>query len=226
MGLRLFETDPEAAPKPRFADDLVGRFRSGTQVNKRPLALEKWRVTTGDPEVARAVHDLFGGTEPQTWGASGEDTIEVFTEAEGVRIIVDGPKALRQEMVLWGRSGAIRKCDGVEQTGEGHEGEPCACPASFAERKEEAKRGTGCQPSITLFFRLAANTDLGLFKFNSGSWSLVREIGEAEKKLVEIDGPAEAWLSLEVVEWEPKGGGAKRRFIKPVIDVLGPAPTA
>lgn len=221
MGLRLFETDPDAAPKPRnrFADDLVGRFRSGYTINKRPAALEQWRVTSGDPEVADRIAELFGG-EPQDWDATGEDNLEVFTDATSVSVILDGPSALRQEMVLWGRSGAIRRCDGVEQKGDGKEGAPCECPASFSERKDAAKAGTGCQPNITIYFKLADEPELGRFRFTSGSWSLVKDIGDAERKLESIDGPALANLQLEVVEYET--GGRKRKFTKPVVDVIGP----
>lgn len=221
MGLRIWETDPEAAPKPRnrFADDLVGRFRSGYTINNRPASLEQWRVTTGDPEVADRIHELLDGEQPQQWPATGEDNIEVFTDAEAVKIIVDGPSALRQKMVLWGRAGAIRECDGVEQMGD-NTGKPCECPASFQERKDAAKKGTGCQPSITVFFKLFEAPDLGRFKFTSGSWSLVRDIGDAERRLEEINGPAVAMLRLEVVEYE--ANGRPRKFTKPVLDVLGP----
>lgn len=225
MSLRIWETDPEAAPKPRqrFADDLVGRFRSGYQINKRPATLEKWRVTTDDPDVADRIHELFGGQEPQEWDATGDDNVEVFTESKRVKVIVDSPKALRQEMVLWGRSGAIRRCDGVEQHGEDAQGKGCECPATYQDRKDAAKKGTGCQPSTTLFFKLADDPDLGRFKFTSGSWSLVRDIGDAEDKLKEIDGPALAWLGLEVVEFETREG-LKRKFTKPTVEVIGEAP--
>ncbi|BCJ41692.1 hypothetical protein GCM10010168_53100 [Actinoplanes ianthinogenes] len=223
MGLRIFETDPEAAPKERkrFADDLVGRFRSGYSINGRPASLTEWRVTTGDPDVADAIVGLYGGDAPQTWDTKGEDTLEVFTKAEKVKILLDGPESIRQEMVLWGRAGAIRRCDGVEQTGDEAKGKPCECPASFTERKEAAKRGTGCQPSISIFFRLVDDETIGRFKFVSGSWSLVKDIVSVEKKLATINGPAYAWLGLEVVEFD--AGGQRRKFTKPVIDILGPA---
>lgn len=230
MGLRIWETDPESAPKPRnsFARDLVGRFRSGTQINDRPMALDAWRVTTGDPEVAEAVRRLFGGDPAQEWTTKGEDNLEVFTTAPRVKIVLDGPTALRQEMVLYGTKGPIRRCDGVEQigtdAGDPAKGTPCACPASFADRKEAAKSGRGCQPSIGVFFTLADAPTLGKFKFVSGSWSLVRDIGTAEAALTEIGGPAFAWLGLEKVEFVAKATGAQRVFTKPVIDVIGAAP--
>lgn len=218
MGLRIFETDPDAAPKPRqsFADDMVGRFRSGYQINGRPASLEAWRVTTGDPDVATLISDLLGGEPPQRWESRGEDNLEIFTASGQVEIILDGPNSIRSEMVLWGRSGAIRKCDGVEQKGDDI-GKPCECPATFADRKDAAKAGRGCEPSVTIYFRLAANPDLGVFKFTSGSWSLARDIGFAEDKLATIDGPALATLALEVVEFTSQG--VNRKFTKPVITV-------
>lgn len=225
MALRIWETDPESAPKPRqrFADDLVGRFRSGYQINKRPASLTEWRVTTGDPEVADEIQRLLGGDAPQEWDATGEDNIEVFTKAPKVKVIIDSPKALRQEMVLWGRAGAIRRCDGMEQHGEGAEGKGCECPASYQERKDAAKRGTGCAPNITLFFKLADAPELGKFKFTSGSWSLVRDLGPVEDDLKDIDGPAYAWLGIETVSWEKDG--KTRSFNKPVINVIGAVPS-
>ncbi|RLK22657.1 hypothetical protein DER29_0495 [Micromonospora sp. M71_S20] len=232
MGLRIWETDPEAEPKPRqnFSGDLVGRFRSGYQVNGRPASLEKWRVTSGDPAVAEEVRRMFGGDKPQTWETTGEDNLEVFTNAERVKILLDGPRAIRQEMVLWGRNAALRRCDGVEQTGvdadDPAKGRPCECPASYQDRKDAAKAGRGCQPSTTAYFKLADAPDLGRFKFNSGSWSLVRDIVTTEKALDEIGGPALAWLGLEVVSYEVKATGAKRQFTKPLIDVIGAAPAA
>ena len=109
MALKIFGTDPESQPKPRqrFSDDIVGRFRSGHTLNGRPSALDDWRVTTGDPEVASAIYDLLGGDAPQKWDAKGEDDLEVFTASKEVEIILEGEKALRQSMLLWGRNGKL-----------------------------------------------------------------------------------------------------------------------
>ena len=54
---RIFET----APKHFGADDIVGNLRSGMQIDNKPVALQEWRVTTGDPDVANAIADLYGG---------------------------------------------------------------------------------------------------------------------------------------------------------------------
>lgn len=222
LALRIFEVDPESAPRPRqrFADDIVGRFRSGYQISKRPAALEKWRVTTGDPEVAARIAELFGG-EPQEWDAQGEDNLEVFTNVDKVKIILNGPGAVRQEMVLWGRTRPIRRCDGVEQHGEGDEGKPCECPSTLRARIEAADAGKGCEPSTTIIFRLADDPDLGRFRFASGSWSLVKDLHGIEDRIAEFGGPVYAWLALAAVEIET--AGQRRRFVKPVLDLIGPA---
>lgn len=224
MGIKIFEVDPDS--QPRSSDDIVGRFRSGTQLNNRPMALDNWRVTTGDPDVAAAIADTFGG-DPKDWDTQTEEKLEVFTETDSVEIILDGPDAIRTSMVLWGRNSMIRSCDGVTQTDDKQSA--CVCPSTVKERKEAAKAGHGCEPSVQVYFRLAAAPDLGKFKFFSGSWSLAAEVGDAEAKLAAINGPARATLTLERVEYTPKGGPRKDQlvsFTKPVVKVLGPAVSA
>ena len=223
MALRIFESDPDAAPQKRY-EDVVGRFRSGYVSGNRPVALSEWRVTTGDPEVADAIVEHLGATREgvSEWDARGEDNLEVYTTSKTVEIILAGPESIRSEMALWGMQGAVRKCDGVEQLGTASDdpdkGSPCVCPAGFNDRKEAAKRGKGCKPSITAFFRLAADPELGVFKFTSGSWSLAKDVGAVEDKLADVGGPARATLTLETVEM--KDG---KSFTKPVFKILGPA---
>lgn len=223
MALRIFENDPDSAPQ-KASDDIVGRFRSGMQVNDRPMALDAWRITTGDPDVAAAVAEAFGGS-PEEWETKTEERLQVLTEASEVDIILPGTKSIVSEMVLWGRNGKIRSCDGVQQKDD--EGTPCACPNSLKDRKDAAKQGHGCEPSVGLYFHLADHVDLGRFKFFSGSWNLATDIGKAEAALAKIEGPTLATLRLEPVEFEAKTGpraGQMVSFTKPVVDVKGPAP--
>jgi hypothetical protein len=220
VALRIFEVDPESAPKSKFADDIVGRFRSGAQINGRPLALTEWRMTTGDPEVADEIVRLLGG-EVSMWDTQSEETLEAYTNAPALDVIFDGPESVRTGMVLWGRNGMIRQCDGVTQQGDNPA--PCVCPNTVKDRKDAAKAGHGCEPSVQLYFRLAAAPELGRFKFFSGSWSLAQDIGETEKALAKIGGPAKATLTLEKVEYTTRQG-KEVSFTKPVVKVTGPAP--
>ena len=219
MGIRIFDNDPDARPKQRFSDDVVGRFRSGTLLNNRPMALDEWRVTSGDPEVARAVQAMLGGEDPEEWETQSEEKWEVFTEAKSLAIVLDGPASLKTGMALWGRNGLIHSCDGEVTT----DGTPCPMAGkSVKERKEAAKAGFGCEPSIQVYFRLAEDPDLGKFKFFSGSWTMAAVIDQAEDALAALDGPALATLSLEVVEFDTKAG-RHVRYTKPVLKVRGPA---
>lgn len=221
MALRIFETDPDARPKPRqFADDFTGRFRSGRLNGNRPESLSSWRVTTGDPEVAAALAEHFGGT-PEEWPTTGEDFLEVTTSTAKVRVIVDGPEALTADMKLWGRQGLIHHCDGVMfLSPEVDAGKLCGCPELLAERKAFAKSGRGPQPSINLVFRLVDDPGLGLFRFQSASWKLAEVLHEIHNALAAVDGPALAELSLELVEFTTKKG-QDVSFFKPTVKVLG-----
>jgi hypothetical protein len=222
MGLRIFEVDPDSQPR-RKNDDVVGRFRSGQQLNNRPLSLTEWRVTTGDPDVADKIADLYGGT-PNQWDTKSPETLEVLTEASAVTVIFDGPRAVKSEMVLWGRNGKIRSCDGVTQAADEATGqcEGCVCPPTIKERKEAAKKGTGCEPSVLLFFTLADAPELGKFRFTSGSWNFAADIGDVEDSLKAIDGPAIAEFGLEVITWQDRTTKETRSFTKPYIKDIRP----
>lgn len=228
MALKIFGTDPETQPKPRqsFSDDVVGRFRSGYQLNNRPAALSEWRVTTGDPDVANTVNDLLGGDAPQEWDAKGEDNLEVFTASKAVEILLEGPKALRSKMILWGRNGKVIQ-SGDGQTLDDGTPDPDA-NLTFAERKQKGRDGIGPVPQIELYFRLVGEEDLGIFKFQTGSWSLAYDLAAdgIEDQLAEIGGPARAFLELEEVSFIAKNGpraGQTVQYTKPVLKIKGAA---
>ena len=226
MALKIFGDDPAAQPKPRnsFADDVVGRFRSGYQLNDRPAALTEWRVTTGDPEVASAIYDLLGGDAPQEWPAKGEDNLEVFTASKEIDVIIDSPKSVRQRLVLWGRNGKpIYTTDG--ETKDDGTPDPDS-HLSLQERKQLGRAGLGPNPDVEVYFRLAAQPDLGVFKFQTGSWSLVQDFAynDTEAKLEEVDGKIAATLKLEEVSFTAKNGpraGQLVQYTKPVLTVKG-----
>lgn len=234
MALKIFGGENgEPQKKKSFSDDIVGRFRSGYVENKRPVALSQWRVTTGDPAVADKVADLLGGDEPQNWDSSGEDNLEVFGKEKSVEIILDGTKALRQAMVLYGRKGIIYVSDGEtitypdERKGET---DPQA-GEDLPTRKAKAKEGTGSEPRIELYFRLASDPDMGIFKFQTGSWSFVSDLAfhDIEGKIEDaaaVNGKVAATLTLEEVSFTAKNGpraGQLVTYTKPVLTIQGAA---
>jgi hypothetical protein len=237
VSLKIFgENGPNNGGGKKFSDDIVGRFRSGHQVGngarKKPVALQEWRVTTGDPDVAEKIQGLLGGDEPAEWEATGEDNLEVFTTSPEVEIILEKASALRQAMILWGRNGnIIRKSDGETiEYPEDQKGNPDPqAGQSLQERKAEAKAGTGSEPQIEVYFRLAEEPDLGIFKFQSGSWSMVSDLAyngtqeEIEDLFADGAESVRATLGLEEVSFEAKSGpmaGKTVTFTKPVLKAL------
>jgi hypothetical protein len=224
MGLKIFGDRPKADPEARqsFADDVVGRFRSGYQVNDRPASLQAWRVTTGDPAVADEIAAFYGGS-PQEWEAKGEDNIETFTEAATVDVIVE---RLDQRLVLWGRNNKpIYSTDG--ETKDDGTPDPDA-GLTLAERKQKGRDGIGPVPQIEVLFRLAEKPDLGVFKFVSGSWSFLSDLDYfgVEDSLADADGKATATLGLTEVSFVAKNGpqaGKTVSYTKPVLKITGAA---
>ncbi|MGW3229404.1 recombination directionality factor [Kitasatospora sp. NPDC001095] len=220
MAMRIFETDPDAKPAGTFSDDTVGRFHSGKQDEEGvPVALNEWRVSTGDPEVASAVSQLFGGT-PEETETDKENYIVVDTSTAKVKVIIDGASAISSDLKLWNGSNLIHHCDGVEfLSPEDEAGTPCGCPPLMVDRKAKAKVKRGPSPSISVMFRIADDPDLGIFRFQTGSWKLAEVLHEIENQLDRIGSEALCSLELERVEYTTKNG-RDVSYVKPVIRVL------
>jgi hypothetical protein len=220
MPIDIFNPDVQPSRKSGFQDDIVGRFRSGYQINGRPAALTEWRVTTDDMDVAEFISEKYEGDQPQTWETKGDDDIEVFTKTKSVDIILSGENAIEARMLIWARGQKrLVTCDGdvVETEGKPHE---CIL-GGFSRKSEHEEQGHVCDPNISLTFRLADRPDLGLFRFQSGSWSLATSIAKAIGDYAKTGHEAKATLALEVVEYE--SGGTPKKFTKPVVTITGPS---
>jgi len=200
---------------PKFgADEIVGRVRAGQQIQGRPIALSEWRFTSGDPAVASAVAEMFGG-EPEKWETQSDEALEVLTTTAVLPVELT---SLSSEFVLWTNKSnrPIRACNGIVQTDELKTS--CVCPSDLREHKDAAKVGTACQPSVRAVFRLTAAPDLGLFRFNSASWQLAAAVEALEADLAERGGTSDATLALELVEYQTKAG-RDVRYTRPVIEL-------
>ncbi|MFG2916270.1 hypothetical protein ACGF0D_25690 [Kitasatospora sp. NPDC048298] len=219
MALRIFETDPAARPKETFSDDTVGRFSGGKQENGIPVTLPAWRVSTGDPEVAKAIAQLMGG-EPEETDSTNENFIDVETTTDKVKVVLTGVDAISSDLKLWNGSNLIHHCDGVEfLSPEEDKGRPCGCPALMEDRKAAAKSKRGPSPSISVEFRLAEDYDLGVFRLQTSSWKLAEVLHVIENSLIKVDGEALCLLELELVEYTTSKG-RDVSYRKPVIRVI------
>lgn len=225
MALRIFDTDPDAKPKPRAPkveyERPVFQFRSGMQVDRKPVSLANWRVLTDDPVVAESIAELLGGRSEE-YDPSKALHLHVMTETPAVEIVINGSKAIEDKLILWGPGGPIHECDGAYFLSPAEDkGQPCGCPSLMSERKDLAKRRRGPSPSINVTFRLAGlGYDLGPGKLIATAWSLAEVIHEVKDALDAVDGEALCRLELEHVKYTNKAG-INVEYRKPVITVLG-----
>lgn len=171
----IFEPRPDSG---RASNDYVGQFRSGEQRRGRPVSLEAFRVTTDSADVAESIEELFGGATSEN--DSDKEPLQVHTEAAKVEVEFI---SIDSGFAVFANNAFVRSCDGSVQTGGDDAGQPCPCAGLDLEgRKAFAGKG-GCKPSIKATFRLRAAPDLGVFRFNSGAWSLLEAVQKAEAKV-------------------------------------------
>ncbi|MGN5634893.1 recombination directionality factor [Streptomyces sp. AC154] len=193
----------------------------GRLSESRPQALDAWRVTTDDADVAARVASLMGGEPQPNEGGGGSLAYEVLTSRESVRILLNGPAAVAARMVLWGSKGIIHECDGMEfLSPKEKKGQPCGCPPLLENRRLEAKSGRGPMPSIDITFRMAAAPVLGSFHFMTSSWLMAAQLSDLLDALERVDGPAVCDLTMELVVYTTKAGRGVC-YRKPVFTVLG-----
>ncbi|MGW3493392.1 recombination directionality factor [Streptomyces sp. NPDC001020] len=198
----------------------AGRFHLGRLSDKRPQALDAWRVTTDDADVAARIACLLGG-EPQPNEGGGSLAYEVLTSRDGVRVTVDGPDAMAARMLLWGSKGIVHECDGSQLLSpEEKKGQPCGCPPLLEDKRLAARDGRGPMPSIELTFRIAAAPMLGEFHFMTSSWQVAAQVSDLTDALERVDGPAVCDLTMELVVLTTKTGRSVC-YRKPMVTVLG-----
>ena len=234
MGLKIWDTE-DGAPPARTEPtgfDVVGRFRAGYQAGTKGVALSEYFVTTGDPDVAKRIEELLGSKEDEGVIDYAEDdnAYGVFTPVSEIDIIIPTPKALRSRMVRWVNGKLLWVSDGETISWpEDRAGEPSPqAGLSLQDRKQAARDEVGEKPETSILFYLAADENLGQFRFQSGSWDLAGDIVyfNTEEELATIDGPAHCTLTLEEVSFTAKKGpraGKVVTYTKPVLKVNGPA---
>jgi hypothetical protein len=213
--------DDEEVNASKYADDLVGTFRTGHQdARGNPKSLTEWRVTSADPDVIAEVAEALGG-DPQEWDNEREP-IEVFTEADEIRVTVE-PGSIRSGFALWGRNSLISRCDGEVITYAGddsdkREGDPCDCAGKTAEERRKAAKNFGCKPDVSIVFALADRPNLGKFRYRSGSEILLRDIQDVEEVVNASEESLTLILTLEQVTSKSTG----RSFTKTVVEIERP----
>ncbi|MFJ7592287.1 hypothetical protein ACIQZO_33960 [Streptomyces sp. NPDC097617] len=192
----------------------------GRIIDGKLLSQPVWRLLPTSAHMAESVAGVFG-VEPHRCQVDGSGDVEVVSEKNALRVVIERPESLTTHMKSWDSRGLAHHCDGgIHLSPAARAGRPCGCPSLMTERKARAKLGQGPQPVTTLLFRLADASALGLFRFRSSSWRFAEAVEETRAHLVGVSGAAVCDLAIETVEFTTENG---RRvcYQKPVVRVLG-----
>ncbi|MFJ9618843.1 recombination directionality factor [Streptomyces noursei] len=198
----------------------VGRFRAGTVCAGRPVALDTWRVTTSDMNVARSIAARFGG-KPKRLGQEGADNgdmVEVTTTTASVDVVVDRLAAIETRMRIHGSDGS------AQATSTQRERRSPLARGSVREGTAQSRHtllarvGQGLRPNILLGFRLVELPDVGQFQLVSAAWSLVEGLYVLIEQIRAEGHPVRARLALE----STMASGKDSHFSCPVVRFLGP----
>ncbi len=243
MALNVFRSAEEQAPQSRKQfEDIVGSFRAGFAEDGTPKSLNEWRVTTGDPEVADAIHKLLGGDPPAAWETKGEEALEVYTEAKSVLITLDGPSAVRQRFIQRNRNHEIVYTSDGAMKDDG-ERDPHAS-LTLTERLKLAQDGLGPALETTIYFKLDDSVgqvqlgaemrgagDIGKFRYSSTGKTIGKQVDrdQIEQEIADLiaDGATavRAKLEIEHISFTAKTGARAGKLVEynsAKLRILGP----
>ncbi len=208
-------TLPSAAIQP--TDHVDGRLRYASLFNGCTRILPTWLLTTSDRDVAAQVSKLLDG-KPHVDDDWLEECYQVLTGYAELAVLLDGPQAVRLQMLRRYRTGVPHSCGCHPQQlplGE------CRhhCPGSLKACREIAKTGRGCEPLVHITCRLAADPALGSFLFSSASWTFAEHAAEARTTLRGQQQPARACLRIERV-LHTAASGTIFAHTRPAITIL------
>ncbi len=201
--MAMFKEFPKARDTP--SSDVVGTIRTGKMDarSNTPYSLEAFRFTADHPDITKKLAELYGG-KPDEWETAKPDKYELLSEASSLLVEV---RHFDSEFILWGANKPIRVCDG--QTQKDEDGDPCQCPGDYWEHREMAAKGKACKPNVSSKLILVDAPELGMFKFQSGSWLLASDVTEIEAYLADSAHGSQMEFSIET--YETKQGQTRQR---------------
>ena len=136
---------------------------------------------------------------------------------DSFRFTADHPDITAKLAEIWGANKPIFVCDGVTQKDEA--GTPCRCPSDYWEHRELAKEGKACKPNIRGKLVLVDAPEVGMFKYQSGSWLLASDVKEIEDYL--DNAPHGSQMLFEIEQYETRQGQPRQRpKFTPVLEVV------
>lgn len=191
-----------------------GRIRLGhvPKGAKFPKALDKFRLTSADRAVLEQAAEVYGGTV-KPWDdpkARVRNQFELFTESSELDVWVPNNGSFSVAYEEWNGGGLVRRCDGVNQYLASAEAEaPCHCSATNLMH---------CKPKTRASFVLPAFNFGGVWRMDSGSWDVLKEMSGMLTMLGSIaEGQMFVEARLVLTQRSKMKGGQKVRWVVPQL---------
>lgn len=190
----------------------AGRIRIGEKHGKAMRALDKFRFTTPDKDLAEQVARLYGGT-PRPWNdpkANPQQQWEVYGEQDRINVLLP-PNCISTWYELWAGGGRVRQCDGVSVTVAGHddlEQVPCIC---------NAKAKLECAPYTRITMIIPDLPLRGTWSLSTKGWNALSELPGMVDLVHAVSQGGMVQAQLGISKRQKIANGRKSHFVVPTI---------
>lgn len=192
----------------------VGRIRTGFYNGRYPEKLDRFRFTSPDEALIRAVAAQFGG-EPSQYNPQRTERTDwqVFSDSSNINVYVPQQR-IDPWLEAWRPGTCIRRCDGVtEQIKQ----EPCACAAGLVGAKDI------CKPTVRVQLMLAEVPGMGTWRLESHGEYAAGELSTLAPFIAKIPMPIPARLRLREETRRPWNAEKQKfettTFYVPFLDI-------
>jgi recombination directionality factor gp3-like protein len=198
----------------------LGRLRTGYTANGRPNRSKTWILTSKDRDLLAAAAEEWGGQVVE-WTPLNSDTKQwsLTTETAILPAFLPPGDPLTQNLEMWSKGGAQRRCDGVTDS---KSNKPCLCLAQFGENFHERDPREVCRPYSQLNLMLLNLPDIGVWRHVTKSFYAAGEIAGAVDLIKAQVGPAPivpVWLIID--PRESVKDGKRTPYPVPAIKIRG-----
>ena len=203
----------------------AGRLRLGLTVaaangKTRPMRSEVWIFSSHSEELVTAAASLWGGT-PEKWQplGNGAEQWRVITKTTTIDAILPPGDPLTQAYEMWGKGGAVRRCDSAT---EQFSGSPCLCIAQFGDTWYEQPKGKVCDTKSRLKVLIPDLPGLGSYRLETGSFYAADEIaGMVDFIRSAVGDQTLIPVRLRIEARTRVAGGETKQFVVPVVELRG-----
>ena len=203
----------------------AGRLRLGLTVpmangKSRPMRSEVWIFSSHSQELVIAAAALWGGT-PEKWQplGNGAEQWRVITKTTTIDAILPPGDPLTQAYEMWGKGGAVRRCDSAT---EQFSGSPCLCIAQFGDAWYEQPKGKVCDTKSRLKVLIPDLPGLGSYRLETGSFYAADEIaGMVDFIRSAVGDQALIPVRLRIEARTRVAGNETKQFVVPVVELRG-----